>query len=458
MNITQTALSGALAAQAGLSTTSHNIANVMTPGFTRQGALFAAVGPTLSGPTVPGTGVTVPALLRFSDSYKSQQMWRANAELGQYTVSQPYMRQLEQVMGDDGSNLNKGLDMFFGALNAASVDPTSAPLRQQVVSAAEALALRFNSLNQVLINQRLSVAQQREATVSQINGLSRDIAVLNEQIAASRSSGVNPSGLIDARDLKIDELAGLVGLQVVDQPDGTRSVSLRSGVPLVAGAIASTLSVQGNPDGSHDLKLSFANESFTLHTDNLGGQLGGLEDFEARALKPLMASVSSLAQEVAQRVNTQLAAGYTMSGVAGVDLFEIDGGSNGLLKLRPGVLGDELAFSSDPAQPGDSSNLLLLIDLRNQPAPIDGLGSVRLGDVHTQLVGRLGMQSQQNQASMDTARTVRNQAEESWKATSGVNTDEEAVNLIQYQQMYQANMRVIAVANQLFDATLASFG
>jgi len=77
-----------------------------------------------------------------------------------------------------------------------------------------------------------------------------------------------------------------------------------------------------------------------------------------------------------------------------------------------------------------------------------------IGDVYTQLVGRLAIRSQQNQASLDTAQTVREQAQKSWQSTSGVNTDEEAINLVQYQQMYQANMKVIAVANELFDSVL----
>jgi flagellar hook-associated protein 1 FlgK len=82
---------------------------------------------------------------------------------------------------------------------------------------------------------------------------------------------------------------------------------------------------------------------------------------------------------------------------------------------------------------------------------------VSLADAVTQLVAQVGMQSQQNTAALATAQTVRNQAEENWKSTSGVNLDEEAANLIQFQQMYQANMKVIAVANELFDSTLAAF-
>ena len=176
MTIIDNALSGAAAAQIALVTTSQNVANVMTPGYTRQGVNLASVQPLLAGTKSPGSGVAVQAIVRFSDAYKSQQLWKSASDLGQHNTAQPYMTQLEQVMSDDTSGINSGLDDFFSALNAASVDPTSTPLRQQVITSADALAQRFNSLNQVLSNQRSAVGQQRQATVQQVNSLSAQIA------------------------------------------------------------------------------------------------------------------------------------------------------------------------------------------------------------------------------------------------------------------------------------------
>jgi len=454
MSIIHNGLSGALAAQAALATTSQNIANVMTPGYTRQGVLLSAVQPMFSGKLSSGSGVSVDSLLRFSDDYKSMQMWRAASELGARSAAQSYLTQLEQVMGDDQSGINTGLDAFFSALNASSVDPTSSPLRQQVITAADALAQRFNSLNQLMSNQRAAVSQQRLATVDQINSVAAGIAALNQQIADSRGTGINPSALIDARDMKIDELSGLVDVQVVNQADGSRSVSLRGGQPLVLGSRSAKMSATYNPDGSQTLRVDFANESFTL-TSNLGGQLGGLDEYESDVLVPMMESVTGMAQQLADNVNNQLAAGFAPDGTPGQPLFDFDStGVTGILKVRPGVVASDLAYSSDPAKPGNSDNLMLLIGLRSQPVTLPALGSVSLSDAATQLVGTLGTKSQQNQALLETAETVRNQAEESWKATSGVNSDEEAVNLIQYQQLYQANLKVVAVANELFDSTL----
>jgi flagellar hook-associated protein 1 FlgK len=83
---------------------------------------------------------------------------------------------------------------------------------------------------------------------------------------------------------------------------------------------------------------------------------------------------------------------------------------------------------------------------------------VLLSDADTQLVGKLAVDSQQNKGALQTSQTLRDQAVDDWQATSGVNEDEEAVNLVEYQRMYQANMKVVSVANTLFDATLAMMG
>ncbi|MET0518954.1 MAG: flagellar hook-associated protein FlgK [Burkholderiaceae bacterium] len=457
------ALSGALAAQAALNTNSQNIANAATPGYTRQGVLLSSQQSSGRGVNAAGNGVQVSSLLRFSDGFKSQQLWQANSNLGQYNAGQSYLDQLEQVMSDDTANINQGLDAFFAALNAASVQPDSQPLRDQVLTSAGALAKRITAQQQLYTTQHASLIEQRGAAVSQINGYTQDIALLNKQIAAGQSTGINTSGLQDARDQKVDALASLVGIQVVEQNDGTRSVSLRNGQPLVSGSNAAQLSL----DSTGTLKLGFSNTTFTVPTTNLGGQLGGLQDYEQQVLTPLQTSVSELAQGIATTFNTQLAAGFTPAGTPGQPLFSY---SNGMLGMMP-LAASDLAFSSNAAASGDGGNLTLLIGLKSATVNLtafdtqgnkipDGLGgfvtkAVVLGDVYTQLVGTLGVQSQQNQAGQTTAQTVRDQAQANWASTSGVNTDEEAINLMQYKQMYDANMKVIGVANDLFDSTLA---
>ncbi|HEX9173730.1 MAG TPA: flagellar hook-associated protein FlgK [Telluria sp.] len=456
MSIMNNALSGALASQLALSASSHNIANLQTKGYTRQSALLTAVGPD-AGPRAAGNGVQVSQLMRFSDGYKSQQLWRAASDVGSHSQTQPYLTQLERVMGDDAASLSAGVDKFFESLNAvAGVDPTSTPLRQQVLTAAGIMAQRFNGLNNVFNAQLQSVRQQRSAVVDAANVAIAGIARLNGQIAQAGATGKNQSALIDARDLAIDGLAAQMALEVSDQPDGSRNISLKTGQALVIGGVAGTITASGGANQS--FSLEFANTTFGLDAVGIGGQLGGLSSYEADILRPLQQGVSDMAEQLATKVNTQLAAGYTMNGAAGKPMFVFTpGGGADLLSIAAGFQTGDLAFSADNT-PGDSTNLQRLVALKGQPINVTGLGSVLIGDADTQLVGKLAVDSQQNRAALSTAETMRTHALEDWQSTSGVNQDEEAVNLVEYQNMYQANMKVMSVANSLFDATLAMMG
>jgi flagellar hook-associated protein 1 FlgK len=128
-----------------------------------------------------------------------------------------------------------------------------------------------------------------------------------------------------------------------------------------------------------------------------------------------------------------------------------------MLQVASGYQTADLAFSSD-GTPGDTGNLQKLVGIKSQPITVTTIGNVLLSDADAQIVGKLGVDSQLNKAGLKTTQTVRTQSVDDWQSTSGVNQDEEAVNLVEYQNMYQANMKVIAVANQLFDATLAMMG
>jgi flagellar hook-associated protein 1 FlgK len=174
-------------------------------------------------------------------------------------------------------------------------------------------------------------------------------------------------------------------------------------------------------------------------------------------LRPMQQGVADIASQLATKVNTQLASGYAMDGTAGKPLFVYTPGTTNMMGVSASLDPTGLAFSSDGSQ-GDSGNLLQLVNINSQAINVTGLGSVLLSDADTQLVGKLGLLSQQNQAGLATAQTMRTHAVDDWQSTSGVNQDEEAVNLVEYQNMYQANMKVMSVANSLFDATLAMMG
>ena len=461
MTIINNALSGALAAQIALSASSQNIANLQTTGYTRQSALFTSVSPDASGRSA-GNGVQVSSLMRFSDNYKSQAMWRAASEQGAYAQSQPYLTQLESVMGDASASLSAGIDDFFRAINAVAGDPGSTPLRQQVLTSASLMGERINGMNNVFNAQLTSVRQQRSALVDAANSDISAIASLNRQIMETQAGGVSASSLIDARDNAIDSLASKMALEVSTNADGSRDVSLKSGQALVIGSMQGTLQAAATADAPQAFSITFANATFTLDATKMGGQIGGLSQYEITTLKPLQDDIDTLGRTIAERVNAQLALGYSTpaSGpaVAGTPLFVYTPGSGAnALKVVAGFKAEDLAFSGD-GLPGDTGNLQKLAALKGQPVTLPGIGTVLLSDADTQLLGKLAIDSKLNKASLKTTDTVRTQSVDDWQSTSGVNEDEEAVKLVELQRMYEANMRVISIANAMFDATLAMMG
>ncbi|MDN7934667.1 flagellar hook-associated protein FlgK [Burkholderia metallica] len=446
MNIMHIGLSGTLAAQAGLNMAARNTANLMTAGYTRQGVhLTSRVG----------GGVDATSLIRFADQYKTQQKWASNAPYGRFSVTESYYKQLEGVMGLGDGSVKAGIDKFFGALSEVSADATNSALRRQVIHAADGLAKSMNALQSALRSQLDGARQQSVATAQEINALAGSIADLNREIANASSVGATPSELIDRRDEAIDRLSALADVRVVTRPNGAIDVDLASGLPLVSGSETATLDVVAQPDGTFSLLLAFADTTYPLDGTRIGGALGGLFEFVDDVMIPQTAAMRSLAGELAERINAQLSAGYGMNGEPGKSLFDVDP-VTGALHVHA-IAPDELGFSSDSTEPGNSVNLTKLIDLQRAPIDLPGFGEVALGDAYTTLVGRVGSQSQQNQTMLAMAADVRKHSESAWLAMSGVNMDEEAVNIAEFMQTYSANMKVISVANQLFDVTLASF-
>ncbi|MBD9370954.1 flagellar hook-associated protein FlgK [Xanthomonas sp. XNM01] len=444
MSITHIGLSGLMASQTGLNMASRNTANLLTTGYTRQGVLLSAR---------VGGGVEVNALLRYADTYKSQQLWSTQAQEGRYGATESYFRQLEEVMGLGEGSVKGGVDAFFATLDEVSTEPTSVPLRQQVISAADNLVKRFDSLRQTLFGQLEATRQQAFTIVDQANTLADTIARLNERIGEAAATGGAPSELLDQRDRAIGELATLVGVRVVHHPDGMVDVSLENGPPLVAGKLAGRMQAVTAANGTFSLGMTLGGSQFGLVGERMGGSLGGLYGYANDVLVTQLDSTHALASELATRINASLTAGYGTDGLPGSGLFVIDAAS-GRISLDPAATQARLGFSSSATEPGNSDNLAAIIDVRTQTFALPGLGTVSIGDAYTMMVGKLGSDSKSSQASLETAATLREQAHLSLLSISGVNSEEEVIRISELLQAYQANMKVISVANELFDTTL----
>ncbi|QLZ61233.1 flagellar hook-associated protein FlgK [Citrobacter freundii] len=454
MDMISIGYSGASTAQVELNVTAQNTANAMTDGYTRQVVMISSIGASSGSSNSAGNGVQVDSIRRVSNQYQVSQVWYAASDNGYYSTQQEYLTQLETVLSDDNTSLSGGFDDFFAALNAATSSPDDSALREQVISESGALALRVNNTLDYIDSQSSEIVSQEQAMVAQVNTLTSGIASYNQQIAEAEANGDNASALYDARDQMVEQLSGIMDVQVNTDDQGNYDVTLKNGQPLVSGQESSTIALETNADGSQTMSLTFAGTTSTMNTDT-GGSMGALFDYQNDVLTPLTDTINSMASQFADAVNTQLAQGYDLNGNPGEPLFIYDENSaDGPLEVNPDITADELAFSSSPDESGNSDNLQALINISTEPLEIDGLGSVTVGEACSSIISNIGIYSQQNQTEAEAAANVYSEAQNQQSSVSGVSMDEEAVNLITYQQIYEANLKVISAGADIFDSVL----
>jgi flagellar hook-associated protein 1 FlgK len=452
--LNQIAYSGVRAAQVAIATTGQNIANVNTPGFSRLSPVMASLGG--QGGLKIGGGVEVTGIRRLSDDFQNQQLWRATTEQNYYSSSQQYYTAIEGLMAGEGSSISVGLDRFFAALSEASATPGSIALRQQIISEASNLSQRFNGLNTNVDLQIQALQEQRTAMVTEINGLTSNIALLNEKIIAAESVKSDTSALRDHRESLVGSLSQYASLRIREMADGSISVALANGQPLVAGNTAGQLQINGNANGEQEVALSFAGSSFPLQQDSFGGAFGGLYKAEYGTLRPIQSDLHDMASALAQMVNDVLATGFDLNGNPGQPLLIYNAASTSEILKVNSLTPEELAFSSAAGESGNNEVLLGLLELKNRTINVGG-SQFTLNDAYAGLLGEIASTSRQNQSDLKSSTTVTQTAQAQRDSVSAVNLDEEGVNLMNYQQAYQANMKVITTANRLFDDMLAAF-
>lgn len=445
MSLLLNGLSGLSASQKVLEVASQNIANLNTPGYTRQDAVLMSRGGG-SDRLSSGNGVEVTAIRRIADDYRVATLWRASSQFGYDDRMQTLVQQVEGIVGSDELSVNKGLDTLFAAFNAATEAPQSIATRQQILASASALADRFNQLAHNLDIQQRQIDEQAVAMTASINSQTASIARLNERIADVQARGGNTAQLQDQRDLAIKELAGHMELRTQAFPDGRVNVTLSSGQPLVLGNKSATLDFSGGT-----LSLELEGQNFPV--DQPGGEMGALLTYRDVTLADIRGRLDTQAQDLADQINNQLAAGFDLNGNPGAALFQYDPASpSGTLELNPAITPEELAFIGDGGSgnpvggSGDNSNLLDVVALKTG-----------FYDNFSGLVGDIAIGSAQAQAQADASQSLLHDAQNQRDSVSGVNQDEEAIRLMTFTQAYQANAKVISTADQVFNTLLGMF-
>ena len=328
-------LSGLSANKTSLAVTGHNITNVNTPGFSRQDTVQATRNPQFSGAGYIGSGTTLTDIRRTYSEFLSTQVRSSTALSSDVEAYRSQIEQLDSLLAGTTTGITPSLQKFFSSLQTAAEDPANIPARQLVLSEAEGLARRFNTVSDRINEQNEFINKQMVAVSDQVNRLATSIASYNDAIAKAAANGQQPNDLLDAREEAIRQLSTYVGVTVVAQDDNSLNLFVGSGQPLVVGSTTSRLEVgpgQGDPTR---FEVSFVSGGSRQGITSLitGGELGGLIRYRAETLDPTLNSLGRLALAVSDQVNTQLGQGLDLKGQVGTALFG-DYNDTALAQLR----------------------------------------------------------------------------------------------------------------------------
>lgn len=328
-------LSGLSANKTSLAVTGHNITNVNTPGFSRQDTVQGTRTPQFSGAGFIGSGTTLTDIRRSYSEFLSAQVRSSTALSSDVSAYKSQIEQLDSLLAGSTTGITPALQKLFSALQTAAEDPANIPARQLVLSEAEGLAKRFNTVYDRINDQNQFINKQMSAVTDQVNRLATSIASYNDAIAIAGANGAQPNDLLDGRDEAIRQLSTFIGVTAVPQDDNTINLFVGSGQPLVVGSKSNSLQVvpgQGDPTRA---EVEFVSGGSRQGVTSLltGGELGGLIRYRADSLDPTLNSLGRLALAVTDQVNTQLGQGLDLKGQVGTALFG-DFNDSALASLR----------------------------------------------------------------------------------------------------------------------------
>jgi flagellar hook-associated protein 1 FlgK len=390
-NLLTIGTSGVLASNSLLNTTSNNIANLNTKGFTRQS--------TEHNSAILGLGVGRGVTDRLVNEFTLKQLRRDTSNLSYAEQYLAEASRVDSLFSNTANSIAKGMTDMFKQLQTANNDPANNSARQLFLGSGQTLVNKFNTLSSLVLEQGSYINQQLDIFVSEANTISSSIASLNKEISGygKGPSTPPPLDLLDKRDEAIRKLSELMEVQTLEAANGEKLVFLSSGQSLVLqDGKFNALSAEGDPDFNRKivkLELDFNPlVTDTIDSSVLGGKIGGLLDFRSSMLEPMQNKLGQMAFAIGDAFNSQNRLGMDANSIIGKDLFVL-GGATGLPMDKNTGLGQVRLV----VEPGEGKNippndLKVTFNSPNQVVveALDNDGKVINGSAITQTINAAG--------------------------------------------------------------------
>jgi flagellar hook-associated protein 1 FlgK len=465
-----------------MSTTSHNIANANTDGFSRQEVRQETSFTLPEGNYVLGTGTQIQSIKRSHDELIEKKL--NNSLTGNNFDKERSLQlgQVEEIFNEINSEgMNKVLNRFFNSFRELSNQPENETIRNVVKENAKIVVGDFHRIQSSLDDVRSQINKKIALAVDDINMLTKNIAKLNKEINIEEVTSGEANDLRDQRDRSIRDLAAYFPIQTHEDDEGQYVVNVEGLGSLVSGGLNQTLkigsSVKSGGDSSDkgDVEVFFESRQSLNISENLkGGTLGALLKTRNEEIKALEGQVDELAHGLVLATNAIHRKGFAnhpvpvdaqgnpVPNAAGRQVIGLNFFKEPLDMKRAAEyidLSDEvkedvnnIATALSPNTPGDNRIALAISKLQHEK--VLGGGNTTFEEQYLKSVGHIGLQAGKAKINEEQSAGILAQAKSVKERLSGVSLDEEAANMIRYQNAYEASAKVMRASDEMFKAVL----
>ncbi len=448
--------SSLLTQQKTIDMTGNSIANVNTPGHSRQRLTIKQNSPVRVDNQTMSAAVTADtSVQRFYDKFLGAQLTVENENLGRWEAQKQALEKVELIFDDSaGNGLSNAMSEFFNSWQDLANNPSGLAERSSLVSAGQFLANTFNQIYNNLSKLQNDIDTHVTNIVGDINEMADRIEELNRKVNQVEATGHNANDFSDERDQLVFELSKLIDIQSFEDGNGNINVKVGNGKPLVDGAVTWDLITADN-GGVQDVFWRAGNGTAVNITSQLtGGELKGWIETRDVLITDYLNSLDSLAGNIISEVNTLHSAGITLDGVTttGVDFFTGTGAANIGVNNSIEANSDLIAYAgAGEGLPGGNSTAIAMADLQSAATVA---GSSTFDEYYNSLIGRVGADVQAADFNETHQSTMVRNLEQYRQEVSGSSLDEEMVNLIQFQQAYNAAAKIITTSEEMLDTLM----
>jgi flagellar hook-associated protein 1 len=448
-SVMDTSLSAMFAAQMGLATTSHNIANAGRPGYTRQTNVLAARRALVLPSGAIGSGVDVVSVRRSHDEFLQASLRTQNARLGSYTAVDSGLVELEQILGSvDNDHLGSALTSFFSAWSELANPPADpSGLKQSVLTRAESLVADFHNINTSLDELEHNIEIEIQQEIETLNSLLTQIGDLNGQIMAGEIGGQTANDLRDQRDLLVSQVAEIAEVTVHEREDGSTDLILNGRTMITRQSVQQfTTQYEQSTNG---YRMTVVTSNNLRHVDLPDGHLRGLLESRDEHVSRTRNQLNDVVSLLVRSVNSLHTQGRSNGG-AGLPFFV--GDSLHSIGVSEAIRNNtELIATSRSGEPGDNDIAREIGDLASFAAEGE---TQTVGDLYRASLIDLASKRGSYQFLVENQSSALGAVEAKIASVAGVSLDEEGANMLRYQNSYAAAAKVITTVQELFDSLL----